>query len=235
MPKTLGEKSSKRDVIITGASKGIGAETAMIFAENSENLILTYKDDKRGIEHIVDECKKRAKNNINIDFYQLDLTKNESIIKFYEEVTKKHKKIDVLINNAGYIQWKKLDEQSFEEIEMQIRTNLEGLIKLTKLFLPLLDKGMIINIASGAGKEGYATLSTYCATKFGVRGFTQALAKEISNIRVISVNPGMTSTRMTNFRGIHPRKVAEVIYKVSTSQIKPDANFDVDVWDHVLF
>ncbi|MCX8166823.1 MAG: SDR family oxidoreductase [Candidatus Micrarchaeota archaeon] len=222
-------------VAITGSSKGIGEEIAYIFAENKANLILTYNEDKTGIERVASNCVKKGKNEISVEFYKLDLTSNESITSFFDNVKKNHKKIDVLINNAGYIQWKRLEEQTFEEIERQIRTNLEGLIKLTKLFIPLVRGGMIINIASGAGKEGYATLSTYCSTKFGVRGFTQSLAKELKDVSVVSVNPGMTSTRMTNFRGIHPRKVAEVVLKVCNGEILPDANNDVDVWEHVIF
>ncbi len=145
-------------------------------------------------------------------------------------IVKKFSKINVLINNAGVVFWKELLEQEDEEIENQIRTNLEGLIKVTKYCLPYV-KEMIINISSGAGKTGHATLTTYCATKFGVRGFTQALARELKEIKVYSVNPGRTKTRMTDFSGDSPEKVAEIIFNTALGNYKIPSGGDVDVWD----
>ena len=103
--------------------------------------------------------------------------------------------------------------------------------------MPLLSKqktAVIINISSGAGKQGYSDLTTYCATKFGVRGFTQALAQELpENIKVYSVNPGMTSTQMTNFQGINPRKVADLIVRTIEGRLNIMSGGDVDVWEFI--
>ena len=143
---------------------------------------------------------------------------------------KKFSRIDILINNAGVIFWKSLSEQSFEEIEAQLRINLEGLIKMTKACLPYL-KSCIINIGSGAGKSAHAILSAYCATKFGVRGFTQAIALEHPDLKVYCVNPGMTATQMTNFRGRMPEEVAEVIINTAKGEYQVPSGGDVDVWE----
>ena len=95
--------------------------------------------------------------------------------------------------------------------------------------------GMIINIASAAGKNAYAGLTTYCATKFAVRGFTQALSKELpSGIKIYSVNPGLTATKMTNYQGVNPRKVAEVILKAAEEKFNVENGGDVDVWKYVI-
>ena len=101
-----------------------------------------------------------------------------------------------------------------------------------QIFLPIINDS-IINISSGAGKTGYSSLSTYCATKFGVRGFTKALSNELENIKVINVNPGMTATQMTNFKGVPAREVADVIFRTATGKISVDNGGDVDVWDYV--
>ena len=124
-----------------------------------------------------------------------------------------------------------------EDIEDQIGTNLTGLIKTTKIFLPLLlkrNKAVIINITSAAGKQAYGDLIVYCATKFGVRGFSQALAQELpKKIKIYSINPGLTSTQMTKFQGVNPRKVADIIVKAAEERIKVDSSRDIDVWEFV--
>lgn len=215
-------------VLITGSSIGIGRETAYMFAKNGAKLVITYyKDGKEGKE-TSEECRKLGAADTQLLY--LDVTNNKSILKCVNEAVKKHKHIDVLINNAGVIFWKDFRKQTAPEIEAQLRTNLEGLIKMTKECLPHLESnGTIINISSGAGKYGVATLSTYCATKFGVRGFTQALAKELKNIKVYSVNPGMTATRMTNFKGVPPEHVAQVILDAAKYR-KKSSGSDFDVW-----
>ncbi|RME65359.1 MAG: SDR family oxidoreductase [Nitrospirae bacterium] len=158
----------------------------------------------------------------------LNLLDNQSIEDCINETIKVFGGIDVLINNAGVLAWKPLLRQSISEIEAQIRVNLEGPIKMTRLALPYL-REMIINVASGAGKYAFAELTTYCATKFGLRGFTQALAKELPHLKVYSVNPGMTATRMTNFQGGPPSRVARTIADVAEGRSGLPSGSDIDL------
>lgn len=216
-------------VLITGGSIGIGRATCFAFAKKGYNVIFSYYKD-------TDEAKKVEKECLNLGAsgvfsYYLNLMEDDSIKKFASEVIGRYSKIDILINNAGVIAWKRLEEQSFDEITSQVRVNLEGLIKITKILLPYI-KEMIINISSGAGKVGFEDLTTYCATKFGVRGFTQALAKELTNRKVVVVNPDMTQTRMTNFSGRPPEDVANIILKVAENKIKVNSGEDIDVWKY---
>ena len=76
----------------------------------------------------------------------------------------------------------------------------------------------------------FPDLTTYCATKYGVRGFTQSLALEEPNLRIYSVNPGMTATRMTNYQGVPPEKVAKVILNTAKGIYNVPSGGDVDVW-----
>ena len=138
---------------------------------------------------------------------------DDSIKNCVKESIKKFKYVDILINNAGIFYWKTLEEHTYREIEEQLKTNLEGLIKMTKEFLPYI-KNQIINISSISGLRGYEKLTIYCATKFAVRGFSQALAQELPNIKVYCVNPGPYATRMNDFEGTPPEKAAEKILKV---------------------
>lgn len=214
-------------VLITGATHGIGEHTAYHFAKDKAELFLTYNVAKDRVEEVKNKCLSLGAKRVK--FFQLDLRSNDSIKALGESLSE----IDILINNAGVISWKNLEDQSFEEIENQLRANLEGLIKLTKVLLPKMKK-RIVNIASGAGKTGYAGLSVYCASKFGVRGFSQSLRQELAGkIDVVVVNPGMTKTRMTNFQGDPVEKVAEVVFKAAKGEIRPDEFGDVDVWENI--
>jgi len=211
-------------ILITGASHGIGEATAYCFAKDKAELFLTYNIAKDKKEEVEDKCLRLGAESV--EFFHLDLRENNSINRLADNISK----IDILINNAGVIAWKNLQDQSFEEIENQLRVNLEGLIKLTRILLPKV-KTRIVNIASGAGKTGYAGLSIYCASKFGVRGFTQALRAELSGrLDVVCVNPGMTKTRMTNFQGDPVEKAAEVVFKAAKGEKKADIYGDVDIF-----
>ena len=220
-------------ILVTGSSQGIGKETAIAFAEKGANLIITYNKNKKLGEEVLKECKKHNKCFL----IKLNVKDEKSIEDTFKEIKKEFGKLDVLINNAGVIRWKDFSKQDEKDIDDQIETNLTGLIKTTKVFLSLLSKqkeAVIINISSGAGKHGYGDLTTYCATKFGVRGFTQALAQELpNNLRIYSVNPGMTSTKMTNFQGINPRKVADLIVRTVEGKLNISSGDDVDVWEFV--
>ena len=217
-------------VLITGSSQGIGRETALLFAKEGAHVIITYNLSVKKGEEVFKECNKMNKSLL----VHLDITDEESIKNCIEKVIDEFGAIDILVNNAGVISWKNLIEQSNKEIDLQIDTNLKGLIKMTRAVLPFMkgqNDGIIINISSGAGKKGYSGLTTYCGTKFAVRGFTQAMIQELpKGIKICSVNPGMTATQMTNFQGVNPKKVAEIILKTAKEEIKSDSLGDVDVW-----
>jgi len=219
-----------KKVLITGSSVGIGRYTAYRFSKEGTNLIITYNKGKEEAYETARECYKLGASTVHV--FHLDIRKDESIKDLVENIKKEAGYIDILINNAGVVVWKPLKEQSFEDIENQIRVNLEGLIKLTKLMLPL-TREMIINIGSGAGKAGFESLTVYCATKFGLRGFTQALAQEIPHLKVYCVNPGMTATRMTNFQGVPPERVAEIIFNTAKGMYKKPSGSDIDVWEYL--
>ncbi len=217
-----------RVVLITGASNGIGRETAFKFAAEKAKVILTYCNDKAGGQKVEKRCRELGASEILL--VKLNQKDNTSISNAVDKVVKVFGKIDILINNAGVAAWKPFKKQNLADIEHQVRTNLEGLIKMTRTCLPHV-KDMIINIASGAGQTGFADLTTYCATKFGVRGFTQALAQEMSKPRIIAVNPDMTRTRMTGFQGRPPEQVARVVLNTAKGKYKVTSGSDVNVWD----
>jgi len=208
-------------VLITGSSIGIGRETALAFAKQGSKVILTYNKNKQEGEATSKACKQYSEAHL-VHFNILD---DQSIRALVQEVTKLYGKLDILINNAGVLAgWNSFAQQTFTDLEHQVAVNLTGLMKVTHAFLPLLQhqkEAIIINIASMAGKIAYDEIVPYCATKFGVRGFTQALALELpKHVKIYCVNPGMTSTQMTNFEGVHPSKVADIILKTAEEKLK---------------
>jgi NAD(P)-dependent dehydrogenase (short-subunit alcohol dehydrogenase family) len=217
-----------RVVLITGSSNGIGRETARALASAKARMIITYCNDRVAGNEVAKQC--RALGSPEVLLVRLDVRKMTSIRQAVERIVSKWGRIDILINNAAVAVWKVLREQDPSDIEDQVRTNLEGLIKMTLFCLPYV-KDMIINIASGAGQTGYAELAPYCATKFGVRGFTQALAQEEPGINVYVVNPDMTKTRMTGYQGRPPEEVAQVVLRTAKGEFRAPSGSDINVWD----
>lgn len=215
-------------VLITGASRGIGRESAFCFAREGFDLIITYNFGEDEIEETQAKCKEFGDGEVFV--VKLDISKSEDRRNCLEKVKDKFGKVDVLINNAGVVVWKYLVEQSEEEVVSQIRTNLEGPIDFTRIFLPIIsDDGVIINVSSLAGKTGYDELTTYCASKFGLRGFSQALAQEMKGIKVYSINPGATKTRMTDFVGDEPFEVGKIIFETAIGKHGTGNGDDIDV------
>jgi len=214
-------------VLITGASSGIGRETAYRFAREGTKLALTYnKGERRGVE-AEKRCRRMGAEDTLL--VHLNVMDNRSISDAVKRMRRKYGGVDYLINNAGVGVFLPFKEQSVQDIERQIGTNLEGLIRVTHAFLPFIRKG-IVNIASAAGKTAYAEMSVYCGTKFGVRGFTQALSQEHPSLKICCVNPDMTATRLSGFEGRPPSEVADVIFRAVSGTINVVREGDVDVW-----
>lgn len=198
-------------VLITGSSIGFGRELAYLIAKEKGSLIITYYKDKKEGEITAEKCLSLGAKEVLL--LHLNVMDDKSIKETVKKIISKFKKIDILVNNAGIFFWKPLSEHTYEEIELQLKTNLEGLIKMTNSCLPFIQE-QIINISSIAGLKGYEKLSIYCASKFGVRGFSQSLAQELDKIRVICINPGSYGTRMNDYEGKSPTIAAEKMLKI---------------------
>lgn len=215
-------------VLITGSSSGIGREAAYRFALAGAKLIVTYHRNRRGGKKTCHESVERGAADTLL--IRLDVMSNRSITAAVKRAQNKYGKIDFLINNAGIGVFLPLKDQTTRDIERQIRTNLEGLIKVTRAFLPHIRKG-VINIASFLGKNVISEASGYCASKFGVRGFTEALAEEYPRLNICCINPDMIATRMTEYEGRPPAEVADIIFRAASKKIRCERGRDVDVWE----
>jgi NAD(P)-dependent dehydrogenase (short-subunit alcohol dehydrogenase family) len=213
-------------VLVTGASLGIGREIAFGFAAERARLVLTYHEHEAEAEEVAGRC--RDLGSPEVVTMPLDAADEDSVRRLVAAAVGHTGGIDILVNNAGVVVWRPFVDQDFAEIEHQIAVNLLGVLKLTWLLLPHV-RDAIITIASTASLHGTATLAPYCASKWGVRGFMKALAKEHRELRLVSVHPAVTATRMNDFRGMPPERVAEVVLRVARGDIQVPPGGDVDV------
>ena len=178
-------------ILITGASSGIGRETALLFSSCDWNVLAA----SRSIEKMQADFKDHA----NIFPLEMDVSDPVSIKKAIKEITAKNISIDVLVNNAGFALKGAFEYSKPEQIKKEFETNVFGLMDLTREVIPMMrsrGSGTIINISSIGGLIGFPLYSLYQATKFAVEGFSESLSYELRqfNIRVKIVEPGLIQT-----------------------------------------
>lgn len=219
-------------ILITGSSRGIGAQLATDLSEKGAKVIITYNKSKSQAEKVLKECKK----NSTAYSVHLDVSDDKSIVDAFEKLKKADILPEILINNSGVLFAGSFEKMSFEKIQTMSDVNFTGLIKTTKTFLPALKKNkeaMIINIASVAPRYSSSYYITYAATKAGVVNITKGLANELpKKIKVYAISPGLTSTRMTKYLGVSSKKVSKVIVDVLEEKIKLTSGEDIDVREH---
>ena len=185
-------------VIITGASKGIGKEIARNLALKGLKVIANYNKSEESIKELKRELEKQE---IDIDIVKADVSKREEAKKLVEYTINKYGKIDILINNAGISEYKLFTNETDEDWNKIINTNLYSAFIMCQEVTPNMinnKNGCIINISSIWGIVGASLEVLYSISKAGMNGLTKALAKELgpSNIRVNSIAPGIIKTQM---------------------------------------
>ena len=216
-------------VLITGASSGIGRETAIEFAKLGANLILVARR-KDKLKQTEDELKKY---NVSILACQCDVSKKDQVKEMSETVLEKFSSVDILINNAGFAIYGSVSDLSISDIESQMETNYFGMVYCIKNFLPSMlkkESGHIVNVASVAASFGLPGIASYCASKFAMLGFSEGLKHELKDtgIEITVVSPIMVRTnffdhpsfeKMPKYSptSLDPKTVAKTILKAANS------------------
>lgn len=204
------------NVIITGASRGIGFETAQLFLKNNHQVFCLTRNTE-SLENL---------SHANLHVLQTDLTSTESIKQSVEKIKSNTNQIDILINNAGSIVNKPFDKIDYQELEIVYRVNVFAPFYLTQQLIHLLgrhSKAHIVNISSMGGFQGsskFPGLSAYSSSKSAIAGLTECLAEEFKdkNISVNCLAIGAVQTEMLEeaFPGyqapLKPKEMAEYIY-----------------------
>jgi short-subunit dehydrogenase len=181
--------------LITGCSSGIGYETALMLARNGFNTFATMRDIKKSdsLQELI------GKEKLALNIVELDVNDEASVENTVNRIKNEVKRIDVLINNAGYGLIGFFEDLTLDEIRNQFETNFFGVLNITKEIIPIMrlqKSGTIINISSGAGQVGFPGISAYVSTKFAIEGFSESLMYELLpfGIKVIIIEPGVIKT-----------------------------------------
>ena len=216
-------------VLITGASSGIGKQTAIEFAKLGSNIILVARR-KNKLEQVENELKQF---NVTTLVCACDVSKKDQVEKMSKIVFEEFNSIDILVNNAGFAIYGSVHDLSINDIESQMETNYFGMVYCTKNFLPsMLNKksGHIVNVASVAASFGLPGIASYCASKFAMLGFSEGLKHELSGtgVGITVVSPIMVKTdffdhpsfeKMPKYSptSLNSKTVAKAIVKASNS------------------
>lgn len=188
-------KLEGKKVLLTGASGGIGEALAQALAAQGAHLLL-HGRRASALERLCKELPYPERHQIVI----ADLGSPQERARLLQHPALEEG-LDVLINNAGCNQFAWLEDQSTEQVERQLLLNIEVPIQLTRALLPRLRKpAVVMNIGSSFGAIGYAGYSVYCASKFALRGFSEALGRELegTGIKVLHFAPRATRTRLNS-------------------------------------
>lgn len=243
-PSAARRTASRQDqaspvVVVTGAARGIGRATAEAFAAEGYTVI--------GAEVLPElgrlTARALVKSGAQAHFVRTDVSDPASVEETVRAVVARFSRIDCLVNNAGVLRPGQLVKLPVRDLERMLAVNLRGPILFARAVVPVMlrqGSGSIMNVASQLGKVGIAEYATYCASKFGVVGFTEALADELegTGIRVWAVCPGLVDTAMARQAGvspgersglIRPAAVAQVIVGLATGRRRENSGAAVDV------
>ncbi|KEQ57368.1 Ketoacyl reductase HetN protein [Marine Group I thaumarchaeote SCGC AAA799-N04] len=184
-----------KSVLITGASSGIGKQSAIEFAKLGADIILVARR-KEKLDELANELEKF---NVSVLVCPCDVSNKEQVKEMSKAVLEKFDSIDILVNNAGFAIYGSVKDLSIDEIESQMETNYFGMMYCIKNFLPsMLEKksGHIVNVASVAASFGLPGIASYCASKFAMLGFSEGLKHELydTGVGITVVSPIMVRT-----------------------------------------
>jgi meso-butanediol dehydrogenase/(S,S)-butanediol dehydrogenase/diacetyl reductase len=227
--------------IVTGAGRGIGRAIALELAKEGANIVVVDTDrleskynqygtteinGYKAAVKVAEEIRAIGRRAMAIES---DVTKWDQVKAMVKKALDEFGKIDILVNNAGVITVASVMDLTEEEWDFIMAVNAKGVFLCSKAVIPYMIKrkgGKIINVASIAGKRGYTTLAHYCASKFAVIGFTQALALELAqyNVTVNAICPGIVYTQMWRLlseKWKKPGKTAEESYPIIVKEMIP--------------
>lgn len=194
----IGKNIADMTVLITGASRGIGADTALRFAAVGMNVVIHYRNSLEAANEVARRCLEVGGKAYTV---AADLRSKEQILRMKERLDHYELHPDILVNNAGISHYGLLSDVTEEEWDDVMNVNLKSVFMCSQLFMPYMIRqrfGRIINVSSVWGISGGSCETVYSAAKGGVNAFTKALAKELapSGVTVNAVAPGAVRTEM---------------------------------------
>ena len=208
-------------VLITGASRGVGREAALLLGRAGARVVVAARTAE-SLGAVADELGREGIEALAVP---TDIQRSEDCAQLVSRTLERFGRLDVLVNNAGVGTWARVEQTADDEWERVLASNLNGAFYCTRAALPALreSRGSVITIVSNLGRVGSDGWAAYCASKFGTVGLFEALSWELygSGVRLILLYPGLIATEfhrsmpnMPDLAGVpalHPRQVAEVM------------------------
>lgn len=227
----MGDNMDKKVVLITGSSKGIGASTALVFAQNNYNVVINYNKSKQEALEL--------KNSLE-SFYSIkaltvkcDITKENEVQRMIKSIIKEFGRIDVLINNAAISMDNNILEKEKEEFMKVLEVNLGGTFLVTKEVLNRTKVSTIINVSSTDSIDTYNDLSIdYCASKAGINIITKILAAKFLNIKICAILPNWVNTE--SVRNMDPLYLEAELKRIGQKTLIDSGEIAREIYDIVV-
>ncbi|OBQ52793.1 SDR family oxidoreductase [Tamlana sp. s12] len=222
-------KLQNKVIIVTGASRGIGKEVAVLLAENGAKVVVNYANSKTEANATVESITQNGGTALAI---KADVSQRHEVTHLFDKTIEVFGKIDVLVNNAGILVTKLLKDNTQDEFTKLFDVNVRGIFNtLQEADSKLADKGIIVNFSSSTAKLMFPNYALYSATKAAVEQITRVFSKEIGRgISVNAIAPGATATEL-----FLDGKSQETIDKLSAMNVFGRLAEPIDIAKIVLF
>ena len=206
--------------IVTGSSSGIGFETSLALARKGYFTYATMRNTAKS-----DKIKEIAKKeNLKISILDLDVDDENSAKAAIAQILDQKKRIDVLVNNAGWGLWGCVEDVSIDEFKEQFETNFFSIIRLIQEVAPAMRKqgsGTIVNVSSVVGRIGFPASPAYISSKFALEGLSESLRFEFApfGIDVIIIEPGVIKTDFMKNMKMAKKSELDTVYKDITTKV----------------
>jgi NAD(P)-dependent dehydrogenase (short-subunit alcohol dehydrogenase family) len=197
-----------RVALVTGASSGIGRATALLLARSGYRVFATVRSD------VGEESLRTAASALPVEILRLDLGDEQGVTRVVQEVRRRAGRIDALVNNAGFAKLGAVEDLPREDLRRQFEVNVFGAVQLCREVLPTMRaqrSGHIVNVSSLAGKVSVPLMGAYCASKFALEAFSDALRAEVKpgGVRVALIEPGPVATNFNQLARTESQRVLE--------------------------
>lgn len=203
-------------VLVTGASSGIGAETAIEFSKLGASVVITGRNQE-SLNNVAKQCEEISPTKLKPLPIIADMNKENDIENIVKATIDHFKKLDVLVNNAGVLESGTIETTSLEQYDRVMNVNVRGPYYLTMLAVPhlLQSKGSIVNVSSVTGMRSFSNILAYCMSKSALDQFTRCVALELAakGVRVNAVNPGAIVTGLHKKDGMDEAQYEEFLKK----------------------
>ncbi|MBT6194318.1 MAG: SDR family oxidoreductase [Nitrosopumilus sp.] len=205
--------------LVTGSASGIGLETVLALSRDGYETFASMRDIKKSAE--LEYAAK--KENLKIKIIELDVDKEESIVKAIKKISSEHGRLDILVNNAGYGQFGCTEDVSINDFRKQFETNFFSIVRIIQEVSPIMRKqksGIIVNISSIVGRIGLPGSPAYISTKFALEGFSECIRYELNQfgIKTTLIEPGVIKTNFYDSMKI-PESKTDPKYKKLTDHM----------------